>query len=46
MEALLSRHPRDAKKVSVTGADRLAECKNTEFLSELRIMAFCEGGHN
>ena len=30
VEALVCGHPRDAKKVSVTGADRLRECKNTE----------------
>ena len=29
MIALVSRHPRDAKKVSVTGAGRLRGCKNT-----------------
>ena len=29
-------HPRDAKKVPVTGAARLRECKNTEFVWELR----------
>ena len=29
-------HPRDAKKVPVTGAGRLRQCKNTEFVWELR----------
>ena len=33
-EALISGHPRDAKKVTETGADRLGECENTEFVSE------------
>ena len=32
VEALVSGHPRGATKVSVTGAGRLRECKNTEFL--------------
>ena len=36
MEAFVSGNPRDAKKVSVSGADRLWECKNTEFEWELR----------
>ena len=29
-------HPRDAKKVPLTGAGHLQECKNTEFVWELR----------
>ena len=37
-------HP-NVKKVSETGADRLQESRNTEFVGELRKMAFCEGGH-
>ena len=36
MEVLVRGHPRDAKKVPVTGAARLRECKNTEFVLELR----------
>ena len=32
------------KKVSVTGAGHLRECKNTDFVWELRKMGFCEGG--
>ena len=36
VEALVSRLPQDVKKVSVTGAGRLQECKNTEFDWELR----------
>lgn len=32
MEALVSGGPREEKKVSVTGAGRLRECKNTELL--------------
>ena len=38
-------HP-NAKNVSEAGAGRLQECRNTEFVGELRKMAFCEGGHN
>ena len=30
--------------VPVTGAGRLRECKNTEFVWELRKTAFCEDG--
>ena len=44
-EALISGHPRDVKKVSITGAGRLRKCKNTQFVWELRKTAFCEGGH-
>ena len=40
LKALVSGHPRDRKKVSVTEAGRLRELKNTE----LRKMGFCEGG--
>ena len=36
--------PRDSKKVSVTGANRIRECTNTEFVWELRQWTgFCEG---
>ena len=39
-----SQLPRDSKKVSVTGAGRLRECKNTEFVWELRKWTgFSEG---
>ena len=38
VETVVSGHPRDVKKVSVTGAGHLWECKNTEFVWELRIM--------
>ena len=44
VEALVGGHSRDAKKVSVTEAGRLRECKNTEFVWELRERGFCEGG--
>ena len=45
LEALVCGHrPRDVKKVLVTGADRIREFKNTEFVSELRKTRFCEGG--
>ena len=30
--------------VSITGAGHLRECKNKEFVRELRKTAFCEGG--
>ena len=36
MEVLVRGHPRDAKKVPLTGAGRLRECKNTELFWELR----------
>ena len=40
-----SGHPQDAKTVSVTGAGRsVRECKNTEFVRELRKTGFFEGG--
>ena len=44
MEALVRGHPWDVRKVLVTGAGRLRECKNTEFDWELRKAGFCEGG--
>ena len=44
VEALVSGHHRDAKKVSIIGAGRLRECENTEFVLELRKTGFCEGG--
>ena len=44
VEALISRHPRVAKKVSVAGAGRLWECQNKEFVRELNKTGFCEGG--
>ena len=37
VEALVSgHHPLDAKKVPAIGAGRLRECKNTEFVWDLR----------
>ena len=46
VEVLVSGHPRDnprdARNLSVTGAGRLRECKNTEFVWELRKMGFRE----
>jgi len=33
MQMLVSRHPWDLKKVSVTGAGHVWECKNTELVS-------------
>ena len=45
VEALVSGHPWDAEKVSVTEAGHLQKCKNTAFLWELRKMGICEGGH-
>ena len=44
MEVLVSVHPLDVKKVFVTGADSLQECKNTNFVLELREVGSCEGG--
>ena len=38
-ETLVNGHARNVKKVSVTAAGHLWECKNTEFVWELRIMA-------
>ena len=43
VKALVFRHPRDTKMVSVTAAGRLRECKNTEFVWELRKTGFCGG---
>ena len=40
----MSGHSRDVKKVSVARAGRLQECKNTEFVWEMRKTGFCEGG--
>ena len=42
VEALLSGHLWEAKKVSVTSAGCLRECKNTEFLWVLRKTGFCD----
>ena len=39
-EALVSGHPRSATKVSVTGAGRLRECENTEFVREFNKTGF------
>ena len=38
MEALISGHPWGFKKVPITGTGCLQECKNTEFVWELRKM--------
>ena len=43
MDALISRHPREAKKVSVTEACSLQESKNTESVWKMRKTGFCEG---
>ena len=43
VEALVSGHSRGARKVSVTGAVRLRECQNTEFVWELNKMGFLLG---
>ena len=40
VEALVSGHPRGATKVSVTGAGRLRECENTEFVREFNKTGF------
>ena len=39
----MSGHSRYSKKVSITGACRLWECKNTEFVWEVRNTGFCGG---
>ena len=39
-KALVSRHPRGVKKVSITGAGRLRECENSEFAWEFNKMEF------
>ena len=44
VEALVSRHSGDAKKMFVTGVGLLRKCKNAEFVRGLRKTAFCEGG--
>ena len=43
VKALVFRHPWDTKMVSVTAAGHLRECKNTEFVWELRKIGFCGG---
>ena len=47
MEALISGHPQDTKKMSITILEVAAdgECNNTEFVRELRKAKFCEGHH-
>ena len=44
MEVLVSGHPQGAKKVPVSGAGCLRECKNTEFVWELRKTGLCKDG--
>jgi len=45
-EALVSRHPWNAKEVSITEAGHSGECKNKKiFLLELRKTGFSEEGH-
>ena len=44
VDAEVSGHPQDVKKVSVTGADHLWEYRDTEFVLELTTRRFCEGG--
>lgn len=44
VEALMSGHPCHVKKVSLTRAGCFWECKNAEFVWELRTMVFCESG--
>ena len=45
VKALVNERPRNLKKMFVTGAGRLREYKNTDFLWELKKTRFCEGGH-
>ena len=40
----MSGHPCHVKKVSLTRAGCFWECKNAEFVWELRTMVFCESG--
>ena len=40
VEALISRHPWGAKKVSITGAGHLQECENTDFVWEFNKKGF------
>ena len=40
MEALVSGHPQGTKRMSLTGAGGLRECKNTEVVWELRKTGF------
>ena len=40
VEALVSGHPQGMKRMSITGAGGLQECKNTEIVWELRKMGF------
>ena len=40
VEALVSGHPQDVKRMSITGACCLRECKNTEVVWELRKTGF------
>lgn len=43
VEALMSGHPQNTKKVSVTKAGRFWGCKNIEILWKLRKTGFCVG---
>ena len=45
VKSLVKERRRDSKKMFVTGAGRLRECKNTDFEWELKKTRFCEGGH-
>ena len=40
VEALVSGHPQGVKRMSITGAGGLRECKNTEVVWELRKTGF------
>ena len=40
VEALVSGHPQGVKRMSITGAGSLWECKNTEVVWELRKTGF------
>ena len=44
VEALVTGHPRDVKKVSSLGLLTYEKVKNIEFVLELRQTGFCEGG--
>ena len=46
VEAPVSEHPCNAKRVSITGARHSQKCKTTKFVCQLRKTGFCEGGCN
>ena len=45
VEAPVSGHPQEAEKVPATGAGRLRDCLNTEFVGARVQMGFYQGSH-